>query len=269
MRNNASVQSIDRALAIIQLFTGNEPELTLAEISGRVDLPRSTCHRLVAALVQSGFLTVGGARGRYRLGLVAAQVGHAAMEQLRPDDLVRAELKALGADSGETVGLVILEGHEVVVIERVDSPMPLRFDYGVWTRLPAHTSATGKVLLAFDERWPDIVEEIVLAPRTPNTTTSLDAFRAELKQIRANAYAIDNEQTYLGLVCLAVPVRDPEGAVVASLALSGPSARMRPEHFDRLLGLLHARASAISNKLRPLPTTGPRRAQAGGRKGVG
>jgi DNA-binding IclR family transcriptional regulator len=248
MRNTDTVQAVDRALAILRLFSTQRAELDLFEISQRVGLAKSTCHRLLATLEHNGFVT-SVERGRYRLGLVAAQVGEVAIRQLRPGPSVHAQLNALCEETGETVGLTVLQGDSALVIDRVESMAPLRMQYGVGTLLPAHASASGKALLAFGMPAEDAVTGRVLPAYTPATITSASELVAELEAIKHQGYAVDREELYLGLVCLAVPVLDRFGAPVAALGVSGPSARMASSRFAGLLQALQRRAQAIAQSL--------------------
>src|SRR5437879_5687934 len=116
--------------------------------------------------------------------LAAAQVGEIATGQLRPNVVVRARLQELSAAIGETVGLTILHQKKVLVIDRVESSLPLRMQYGIGTLLPVHCTASGKVLLAFNDHGPDIVDTLNLEPRTPNTITDCETLRLELNQVR-------------------------------------------------------------------------------------
>src|SRR5262249_11493021 len=151
MRNSVGVQAVERALAILRLFTPQCPELDLAEVSRRAGLPKSTCHRLIRTLGRSGFVIEGDGYGRYRLGLAPAQLGNAATALLRPSEAVRAQMRELNARLQDTIGLTRLHGERVLVLDRVESPFPFRMDYGIGALLPVHSTASGKVLLAMSE----------------------------------------------------------------------------------------------------------------------
>ena len=258
MRNNTRVQAVDRALAIVRLFASQRAELDLLEISHRVGLAKSTCHRLLATLEQNGFVSAV-ERGRYRLGLTAAQVGDVAISQLRPGPAVRAQLNALCETTGETVGLTVLHAESALVVERVESLAPLRVQYGIGTLLPAHASASGKALLAFSQGSADLLARLTLPAYTRSTITTADRLAAELGEIRRTGYAVDREELYVGLVCLAVPVLDRFGAPVAALGVSGPSARMTPDRFPDRVQALREHATSIARTLdgAPIPSRVP------------
>jgi len=243
------VQAVDRALAILRLFARHDAELDLAEISNLAKLPKSTCHRLVATLEANGFVADGGGRGRYRLGLAAAQVGEVAMRQLRPSAAVRDLMEGLCSQTKETVGLIVLHGDRVLVIERVESPLPLRMQDTIGNLLPAHCTASGKLLLALtlkdDDEW---LRRHNFQAFTANTITNIERFRSELERIRSNGYSVDNEEYCVGLFCMSVPVRNHFGDPVAALSISAPSARARPDRFPEFLELLSQCAAEISKQ---------------------
>jgi DNA-binding IclR family transcriptional regulator len=245
IRKSGNVQAVDRAIAILRLFSAQHAELELLEISERVGLAKSTCHRLLATLEHNGFVT-SLERGRYRLGLVAAQVGEVAIRQLRPGPAAHAQLTALCEETGETIGLTILQGDSALVIDRAESTAPLRMQYGIGTLLPVHASASGKVLLAFSAGVPDPLGTRPLDAYTPATITDIDQLRVELDQIQRCGYAVDREELYVGLVCLAVPVLDRFEAPVAAMGISGPSARMVPSRFPGLIVALQRHALEIA-----------------------
>lgn len=253
IRNPRGVQAVERALAILRLFTPQCLELDLAEVSKRVGLPKSTCHRLIRTLGRSGFVTDGDGYGRYRLGLAAAHLGNAATALLRPSEAVRAQMRELNAKFQETVGLTRLHGRNVLVLDRVESPLPFRMEYGIGALLPVHSTASGKVLLALAEHGEELMQDLRLEAFTPHTITDRVKLRAELERVRRNGYAVDRQESYLGLVCLAVPVFDHGHGAVAALGISGPAARLEAKRFPQLAGALRRSASRIAPYLTGTP----------------
>ncbi|HET7380225.1 MAG TPA: IclR family transcriptional regulator [Gaiellales bacterium] len=249
IRNPSGVQAVERALAILRLFTPQCPELDLAEVSRRLRLPKSTCHRLIRTLGHSGFIIEGDGYGRYRLGLAAAQLGDAATALLRPSETVRGYMRELNARFEETIGLTRLHGGKVLVLDRVESPLPFRMDYGIGALLPVHSTASGKVLLALSEHRDELLRSLRLEAFTPHTITDRARLRTELQRVRRDGYAVDRQESYLGLVCLAVPVRDQVNGVVAALGISGPAARLEPKRFPQLAAALARSANRIAPHL--------------------
>lgn len=261
MRNDG-VQAVGRALGLMRLFTLRQPELTLAEISERSGLPKSTCHRLLMSLEREGFIS-STHPGRYGLGLAIAQLSDIAADRLRPSPAIQEELRALCAQTEETVGLTILQNRAVLVIERVESAHPFRMQYGIGTRLPLHSTASGKLLLALSAT-EDLIRSIPLEVQTATTLTSRDALEAELQRIREQGFATDHEEMFAGLSCLAVPLLDRYGNVAASLGISGPTARIHPS-ADLLLAKLRQCAERVKGRLDALPTSNSQITSAGRR----
>ena len=228
-RQAQGVQAISRVGDVLRLFSHTHPELSLAEIASGAGLPRSTTHRLLAALAGAELVRRGSVQGRYRLGAEAARLGQVAQSALRPGAAVYQRLRALSERFGETVGLTALVEHDVLVIDRVESTLILRMAYGVGTRLTAYNTASGRVLLGTR---PDAEVDAYLAAVTnadgaPMDDVIRDQTRAAIRNARALGYALDHQEYAAGLSCLAVPIVPPD-EVPAALAISGPTPRVRP-----------------------------------------
>jgi DNA-binding IclR family transcriptional regulator len=214
------VQSLDRALSILDVLSLSEGGLVLREIASRSGLPKSTVHRLLSTLGLRGFVIRDPLTGTYRLGLKGMR--HAGSG---PD--TRAVLSDLALSSGETANLGALTGTDVVYVDRVESPQALRWELGVGSRVPAHCSGMGKAILAFLDR--DAVRRLLpsrLKAYTARTITERDALLAELSLIRRRGYALDEEEFMDGVRCVAVPVWDGRDEVTGALSLAGPAFRL-------------------------------------------
>jgi DNA-binding IclR family transcriptional regulator len=234
-RRSPGVRAVERSLAILTAFTGEGPELTLDEISLRTNLPKSTAHRLIQTLMAAGFLERGRQGGSYRLSVTAAQLGTIALRD-RTREAICEVIIRLRNETGETVGLSVLEGAQMVVVERLVSRHQLRYNLQLGSRLPAHATSSGKVLLA--DRPEHELRRLFASPRlaafTPRTIASLDALVAHLAEVGAAGYAIDDEEYLAGLRCISVPVRDLHGNVTHALGIAGVAARLT---VDELLAL--------------------------------
>lgn len=240
-----TVQSVGRALAVLRLFTHQRPELGLADIARDTGLTKSSCHRILATLERAGFVAQVN-RGRYALGLAAAQVGAVALDNLRLPVPARDILMQLSTETGETVGVSVLDGAQSLLVERVESAMPLSVRYSIGTHHPAYATASGKVLLAHSERREELLAHEPLVSFTPRSVTDRDVLRKQLQRVRTDGYAVDREELHIGLSCVAVPIRDPSGRVVAAVAVSGPSLRMRlDQHTNRIATILRRYAADL------------------------
>lgn len=245
------VRAAERALEILAAFTRVETlELSLEDIAQAADLPKSTTHRLLDTLAQSGFVDAGRRHGTYRLGIRAAVVGEAAIRAQRPAKRLSDRLEQAAAETGESVALSVLDGDRIVILHKARSPAPLHWNPSPGTTLPVHCSAAGRVLLC------ETPEEEVrarlggkddLPPRTDHSITSTKVFLASLEETRRRGYAIDAEEAELGLRCIAVPVRGTSGRIRYSLGISGPASRMAA--LD--VGATVATMQRIAREIRP------------------
>lgn len=215
------VQSLDRALSILDALAVSDEGLSLADIASRTSLPKSTAHRLLATLGLRGFVVRDVVTGAYRLGPKN-------LPNLAPGPEVHDVLVDLAADSGETANLGVLVGREVLYLDRADSPQALRWQLGVGTRVPAHCSGLGKAILAFTDQEQVVRRALAgrLARYTERTTTDARALREELAVVRRRGFSLDNEEFMDGVRCVAVPILGPGGEAVASISLAGPAFRL-------------------------------------------
>jgi IclR family transcriptional regulator, KDG regulon repressor len=245
------IQAIERAVAILNAFTPDDPELGVTELAERLGLHKSTVHRFMVNLDAAGLVERNPRSGRYRLGLRIFELGGLVMQQMNLWDEALPFLEGLVHDTGETGHLAVLDGGEAIYIERVEARRALRVPSAIGRGYPAHATNLGKVLLADlpHERVAQIVAERGLAAYTPNTITDLDALEAELERIRERGYAIDNEEYDEGLRCIGAGVRDHSGHVVSALGIGGPVTRITPQRVDELAGLVMGAAAGLSRRL--------------------
>lgn len=222
-RRAASVQSVDRAFAVLEALAADERPVGIAELVDLTGLPQGTVHRLLQSLHQRGYVRRDAAR-KYSLGTSAVRLADAAQRAMVRS--ARPHLAELVAISGETANLAVLEGDDVVYVAQVPSPHTLRMFAEVGRHVPPHSTAVGKVLLAGmpRERALAVLRRTGLAARTPATITDLDAFVTELDLVTVQGWAADEEEQEAGVRCVAVPVGAP-GAALAALSLSGPADR--------------------------------------------
>ena len=235
-RPAGAVQSLDRALDLLEELARAEGPRGVGELSELTGLAQGTVHRLLQGLHVRGYVRRDAAR-KYSLGTASLLLADAAHRSLvRTARPYLAELVRL---SGETANLAVLEGDDVVYVGQVPSPHTLRMFAEVGRHVPPHSTAVGKVLLADQpvDRTTALLRRTGLPPRTPTTITDLAAFLTELAQVRERGWAVDEQEQETGVRCVAVPV-GPPGSVVAALSVSGPADRFAGEAADGLIATM-------------------------------
>ncbi|HET7874685.1 MAG TPA: IclR family transcriptional regulator [Methylomirabilota bacterium] len=238
------------ALALLETFSAERPELGVTELSRALGLGKSTVYRLLVSLAARGYVSKNVQTDCYRLGLKPFEVGSLAVGQLTVREAVAPYLQRLQAASRETVHLGVLDEWEVVYIDKIESRQTLQMYSRIGRRAPIHCTALGKVLLAFQAE--EEVERLLrrrLRAYTALTLTDPVKLRHELDRIRITGFAVDNEEFEVGLKCVAAPVRDHTGGVVASLGIASPAVRLPAERVAAAAELVRETALAASAAL--------------------
>jgi IclR family transcriptional regulator, KDG regulon repressor len=245
------IQAVDRALRILDLFDEYETELKITDISERMGLHKSTVHSLLKTLQVHGYIEQNEENGKYRLGLKLFERGNFVVHGLDLRAAAKKHLLELAVKTGETVHLVILDGKEGVYIDKVEGSSGTIVYSRIGRRVPIHSSAVGKVLVAFksDEELNEILNGYVFKKQTENTITNRKDFLKEVEKIRSLGYAVDNQENEPGVRCVAAPVRNYSGQVIAAISISAPIARIEQERFTPLLALLQQTAMKISQEM--------------------
>src|SRR6266849_8290127 len=245
------VQVLDRALAILEALAEHDSDLSLAQISEGLGLHKSTAHRLVRVLERQRLIEKDTETGRYRLGLRLFEFGAKAVARLNLVPRARPFLERLVRETGETVHLCILDGAEVLYIDKVEPARSVRMASSVGRRNLAHCTAVGKALLAQlpEGELNQIMNGRQLEKRTPNTITSAEELRSELALARQRGYTIDNEESEEGVRCVGAPVFSHAGAGIAAISVSGPTFRLNSKTVPRIAQHVAAAARELSAEL--------------------
>ena len=249
-------QSLERGLAILSAFRSGRPLLGVSELGRDIGLSRSTTHRYVATLAALGYLQQDGATRKYRLGPRVLDLGFSAINSMELREVAAPHLRLLSDETGFTVNMAILDGLDIVYVERCRSSRAgqreIDLNLHVGARLPAYCTSLGKVLLAFlpaNERKATLAQ-IEFTRRGPNTLTSRTSFAAELDRVRENGFAINNEELAYGLRSIAAPVLSHDGAAAAAINLAVHSSMVSMEDLvKRLSPSLRRSAAEISAHL--------------------
>ena len=244
------VRALGRGLSILECLAA-EPELSLSQLSSRLQLPGSTTYRLLETLKKRGFVAQSPETGLYRLGIRAFEVGGAFLTRLRLHEVALPAMRSLVGEINETVNLAIADGRDAVYVGQVEGRQLVRMFTQIGARTPLYCTGVGKALLAWrpEDEVRALFEGVPLRPFTPNTITDLPALLRELERVRASGYAVDREERELGVRCVAAPVRDRTGAVAAALSVSAPSSRLSEERIAELAPRVLACAGQISQWL--------------------
>jgi IclR family pca regulon transcriptional regulator len=219
-------QSLARGLAILSTFHSDRPLIGVSELSRGLELSRSTVHRYVATLAKLGYLQQDPDSKRYRLGPKVLDLGFSALNSMDLLEVSAPHLRRLSDETQRTVNVAILDGTDVVYIERCRAARPgqqeIDLNLHVGARLPAYCTAMGKAILAFvpEEQLEELIARIDFVPRGPTTLTDPKAFREELVKIRAAGIAINDEELAYGLRSIAAPIYSQSGEVLAALNLA-------------------------------------------------
>ena len=242
-----NIQSVDRALFLLESIAEAGGETTLTDLSQRTGLNISTCHHLLATLVQRGFAAKVSGKRLYALGPRILHLGHAC----RQVDLPRRALpylEAVNRATGETVHLAAVQGDSVVTLAVREARHAVRVDTGRIGKIAApHATSVGKAILAWlpDDEMSRIVAG-GLKRCTDNTITDFAALMDDLKRVRRDGYALDREEHLPGVVCVGAAIRDQAGTVIGGISASTPTQRGTDEHIALMRGEITAAARALS-----------------------
>jgi DNA-binding IclR family transcriptional regulator len=257
------LSSVATAIRLLKAFSEDEVEIGISTLSKRLGIAKSTVHRLAVTLVSEGLLEQDPETGKYRLGLSLFRLGALVRRRMTISGEARPFLFQLRAKTDETVHLAILDGNEIMYVYDLESSQAIRMRSDLGGRKPAYCTAEGQAILAFSE--PAVVEHVIakgLAPRTPQTITTPDGLRRALEAVRQRGCAIEDEESELGMRCIAAPIRDDTGEVIAAVGLAGPVTRLSKKIAVSFSPHVIETAEAISTRLgyRGLPRGGARKA---------
>lgn len=227
-RGSGQVRSLTRALRLLRHLSESGDGLTLTELSEIASLPPSTVHRLLTTLESERFVRPDPTAGVWRIGVSAFVVGAAFARSRDKLNLARPYLRRLMELSGETANLYVASDGNAVCIGQIESRHAMRAIAGVGGRVPVHSSAAGKVLIAHmpEAERAALIDSLAFDKLTERTITTAAGLARALEEVRDLGYAIDDEEHDLGLRCVAAPIFDEHGQPVAAISISGPSARI-------------------------------------------
>jgi DNA-binding IclR family transcriptional regulator len=246
------IQSVSRALDILESFTAAQGELGVTELSRTLKLHKNNVFRLLATLETRGYVEQDRETGNYRLGMRTFEVASVFLHHLGFGRQARPALQQLAAETGETVYVAVLDGAAVVCIDMVETAHAVRVVPYLGRRLPAHATALGKAQLAFhpQEDLERLWKQHELAALTPRTVTDIGRLLDELARVAAQDVAFADEELDAGVRGVAAPVRDYQRRVVGAIGVTGPVLRLTLDRLQNELALrVKAAAETVSRRL--------------------
>ncbi len=245
------IQSLDRGLQLLETLSLSKEPMGLPELSEVLDVDRSTVYRLLSTLLQRGYVSQDPVSKRYTLGSKVVELGRRAIDGYSLRSASKPYLKALMLETGESVNLVVLSSGKIISIDHEPSPSPLAVTDDIGSIFNPYATASGKAILAHlpESEAKSILVEIKFEAFTARTITGLPALQNHFEQVREKGYAVDDEERYIGVRCIAAPIFDYRNKVVAAVGISGPTTRITLSSVASLSSLVIKAARSISKDL--------------------
>ncbi|HEY4048142.1 MAG TPA: IclR family transcriptional regulator [Acidobacteriaceae bacterium] len=245
------LQSLDRAVAVLEVLGERDTPLSLAEVCHHMSLHKSTAHRLLMVLERSALIERT-PENRFRLGLKLYELGNRAVEQVDLRARVHPYFRRLAAQVGETVHLSVLQKTSVVYLDKVEPNRRVCMTSKTGSSNPVYCTSMGKAMLAFQP--PEVTDQIISKIRfvrfTHKTLVSKEALLKALETVRRRGYAIDDQEIELGVRCVGAPIFDEKQRAIAAVSVSGPASRITPQSVPEIVEHLLRCCREISSSLR-------------------
>jgi DNA-binding IclR family transcriptional regulator len=244
------LSSVAAAVRLLKAFSEQQTEIGISDLARKLGVAKSTVHRLAVTLCTDGMLEQNPDSGKYRLGISLFRLGSLVRRRMSVSNEARPLLRELREKVNETVHLAVLDGNEIMYVYNLESTQAIRMRSDVGVRKPAYCTAEGQAILAFQP--PEVIEDIIragLAARTPQTVTDADRLKRVLEGVRQRGCAIEDEESELGMRCIAAPLRNDAGEVVAAIGLAGPVSRLSKKALAAYIPHVIETAAQISARL--------------------
>ncbi len=243
-------QSIVKAFNIINIFTREEPEKSLTQISKETGINKTTVYRYLSSLMKIGLIGQDPNTGYYYLGIKLFEIGNKVIVNKNIIDISRPILTRVVNDVNITIHLATINDNEVVYLDKIKSKQSLQVHTYMGLRVPLHCTALGKSMLSFlpDDELQELLKKKRLSARTPKTITQKKKLFRNLKTARKNGYAVDREEFKEQVHCVAVPILNSDGYPIAALSMSGSKLQINNKSIPVIAGKLKRAAKQISEK---------------------
>ena len=245
------IKSIDRALQVLELFSLEKPEWGVTEISRALNIYKSHVHNILSTFAEKGFVKKDSKTDKYKLGIKFFELGSIVIKNMDLRKIAHPYIEELSKEFNETVHLGVLDEGRVISIEREESDKGLCSHIEIGRRTPLHCTAVGKAIMSYlsENEINLIVKEKGLKKYTENTITNEKELENEFKKIREQGYAVDNMEHEEGVRCVAGPIRDYTGKVIASMSISGPAFRINENNTPNIAKKVKEYRNCISNEM--------------------
>lgn len=240
--------TLNKALQVLEAFLGPEREMGLTALASQTNLNISTVHRVASVLVKRGYLVQKYRAGKYSLGPRLLQFSSLAANRITIRDVAIPFLQKLNKELNESVNLAVLDSNEALYVENTESNHQLRIFTQVGAKVPLYCTGVGKIFLAHltKKEQEEYLSGCSFKGRTEYTITDLRQLKEELLSVRRQGIAMDSEEMEMGVKCIAAPIRDGKGNVVAAISVSGPSTRLSNYRMREIEPLIKVCTSEIS-----------------------
>lgn len=250
-QSGRTIQSVERALDLLDILADATTELPLNEVASRAGLNPSTCHHLLATLVGRGYVGRSPYSRNYFLGPRVTELSQLRLKQFSLADIAMPELRRLNMETREGVHLAAMQGYALVTLAKLEARLPVRVgsdDTG--KTYAAHATATGKAILAWlpEAEIARVMADTGLPRFTDKTHSAIADVMEDLRLVRRNGYSVDREEFQPGVICYGAAIRDHAGAVIGSVSCSMPSIRAQGDHEENVKQSVMRCAAAISDR---------------------
>jgi IclR family transcriptional regulator, KDG regulon repressor len=248
----APLSSVKKALKVLQAFTEDRTELGVTQIAELLKSHKSSVSRILMTLMAEGFVEKSPLTNKYRLGMKLVELGNRALSRFDLKDYASPYLEALAQKTNEIIHLSILDKSEILYIDKKGTGQVLTVATRIGGRNPAHACGMGKVLLSglSQEELMKVLSTAPLKQFTPTTVTEVPRLLKEFEKIRRQGFAIDNEESFPGIKCVAAPITDGRGNVIAAMSATVPTQRMEKERMKELATMVTDCARQISEQIK-------------------
>lgn len=246
------VRSVTRATGLLKAFSKPPHEWGITELGEHMQLSKGTVHLLVKTLEDEGFLEQVEETRKYRLGSIIYELAmQHTMGNIDLRSVARRYLSRMGNELSLPAYLATRIGEKVVLIDKVEPMLPFMVVLQIGAVLPYHSSALGKVILAYadDQKQEKIMGSLNLLATTSNTIKRIEELKTELKRVPQQGYALDREETLHGVYCMAVPIWEQGGSVVAALSVAAPTNKISDNNYNDFLPIMKKYSAYISRRL--------------------